>query len=157
VAFAHRLSAARSSRFGLQMKKMSRRLPMRDESQSRASRPIGPVSRLPVGAPASTSVPPGTRTRAFSRHEWLPATSMIRSTTRSAPSERARSTLRVLQTAEEWATRMLAEMRPRFPYLAEHAEQHMAAGTRDGRQEFEFGLDLILDGLKKLRRKRSAT
>jgi len=60
------------------------------------------------------------------------------------------------ETMEEWASRMLAEMRPRFPYLAEHAEQHIAAGARDGQQEFEFGLDLILDGLKKLRRKRSA-
>jgi AcrR family transcriptional regulator len=58
------------------------------------------------------------------------------------------------ETMEEWTTRMLLEMRPRFPHLAEHAEQHMAAGARDGRHEFEFGLDLILDGLKKLRRKR---
>ena len=58
------------------------------------------------------------------------------------------------ETTEEWAKRLLLEMRPQFPYLAEHAEQHMAAGARDGRQEFEFGLDLILDGLKKLRRKR---
>jgi hypothetical protein len=30
----------------------------------------------------------------------------------------------------------------------------MSAGARDGRQEFEFGLDLILEGLKKRRRKR---
>jgi AcrR family transcriptional regulator len=58
------------------------------------------------------------------------------------------------ETMEEWATRMLLEMRPRYPFLAEHAEQHMAAGARDGRQEFEFGLDLILDGLTKLRRTR---
>ena len=59
------------------------------------------------------------------------------------------------ETMERWASRMLAEMRPRYPHLAEHAEQHMAAGARDGRHEFEFGLDLIIDGLKKLRRKRS--
>ncbi|HEX6789358.1 MAG TPA: TetR/AcrR family transcriptional regulator C-terminal domain-containing protein [Gaiellaceae bacterium] len=59
------------------------------------------------------------------------------------------------QTMEEWAAQMLTEMRPRYPDLAEHAEQHMAAGARDGRHEFEFGLDLILDGLKKLRRKRA--
>src|SRR5689334_3319012 len=58
------------------------------------------------------------------------------------------------ESVEEWATRLLAEMRPRYPHLAEHAEQHMAAGARDGRQEYEFGLDLILDGLKRLRRKR---
>jgi AcrR family transcriptional regulator len=60
------------------------------------------------------------------------------------------------ETMEEWTTRMLSEMRPQFPHLAEHVEQHTAAGARDGRQEFEFGLDLILDGLKKLRRKRPA-
>ena len=33
-----------------------------------------------------------------------------------------------------------------FPYLAEHAEQHLA-GPEDGESEFEFGLDLILEGL----------
>jgi AcrR family transcriptional regulator len=58
------------------------------------------------------------------------------------------------ETVEEWAARMVAEMRPRYPHLAEHAEQHMAAGARDGRQEYEFGLDLILDGLRRLRRAR---
>jgi AcrR family transcriptional regulator len=35
-------------------------------------------------------------------------------------------------------------------YLAEHVEQHLAAGN-DGESEFEFGLDLILDGLGRLR------
>ncbi len=35
-----------------------------------------------------------------------------------------------------------------YPYLAEHAEQHIAAAG-GGEQEFEFGLDLILDGLKR--------
>jgi len=54
----------------------------------------------------------------------------------------------------EWAKGFIARMRPSFPYLAEHAEQHMAAPPGDGRREFEFGLDLILDGLKRLRRKR---
>jgi len=53
---------------------------------------------------------------------------------------------------EEWAARLLDEMRPQYPYLAEHGEQHMAAGARDGSHEFEFGLDLILDGLKKRKR-----
>jgi AcrR family transcriptional regulator len=57
---------------------------------------------------------------------------------------------------QQWALRYLAEMRPQFPYLAEHGEQHMAAGARDGRHEFEFGLDLILDGLKKLKSRRSS-
>jgi AcrR family transcriptional regulator len=54
---------------------------------------------------------------------------------------------------QEWAARFLEQMRPQFPYLAEHGDLHLAAGARDGRLEFEFGLDLILDGLKKLRRR----
>jgi AcrR family transcriptional regulator len=37
-----------------------------------------------------------------------------------------------------------------FPYLIEHVHQHLAAG-RDGASEFEYGLDLILDGLKRER------
>jgi AcrR family transcriptional regulator len=58
------------------------------------------------------------------------------------------------QSVEEWALRFVQQMRPDYPYLAEHADQHMAAGAREGRHEFEFGLDLILDGLR--RRKRSS-
>jgi hypothetical protein len=38
-----------------------------------------------------------------------------------------------------------------YPYLAEHAQQHVAAPSGDGAREFEFGLDLILDGLKRVR------
>ena len=38
-----------------------------------------------------------------------------------------------------------------YPYLAEHAEQHVAAPGDEGEGEFEFGLDLILDGLKRAR------
>jgi AcrR family transcriptional regulator len=53
-----------------------------------------------------------------------------------------------------WARGLIQQMRPDYPYLAEHAEQHMSAGADDGRHEFEFGLDLILDALKKLRRRR---
>jgi AcrR family transcriptional regulator len=37
-----------------------------------------------------------------------------------------------------------------YPYLAEHARQHVAAPSGDGAREFEFGLDLILGGLKTL-------
>jgi AcrR family transcriptional regulator len=58
------------------------------------------------------------------------------------------------ETVEEFLTRILEQMRPHYPYLAEHGEQHMAPDAPDGRQEFEFGLDLILDGLKRRRRKR---
>jgi len=64
---------------------------------------------------------------------------------------------RALSTDEDFgalAERLIVQMRPTHPYLAEHGEQHMAAGPDDGRREFEFGLDLILDGLKKLRRRR---
>ena len=38
-----------------------------------------------------------------------------------------------------------------YPYLAEHVEQHITAQSDDSGREFEFGLDLILDGLKKAR------
>jgi len=54
---------------------------------------------------------------------------------------------------EEWAYRMIATMKPRYPYLAEHGEMHVARG-RDGDAEYEFGLDLILEGLKRRRRAR---
>ena len=36
-----------------------------------------------------------------------------------------------------------------YPYLAEHVEQHFRESSLDGEDEFEFGLDLILDGLDK--------
>ena len=58
------------------------------------------------------------------------------------------------ENPERWAARLLEQLRPQFPYLAEHGDLHMAAGARDGRDEFEFGLDLILDGLKKRKRTR---
>ena len=57
------------------------------------------------------------------------------------------------ESVEQFAARILAQMRPSYPYLAEHGEQHMAADAPNGKQEFEFGLDLILDGLKRRRRK----
>jgi AcrR family transcriptional regulator len=39
-----------------------------------------------------------------------------------------------------------------FPNLMEHAAQHRDGAGHDGPSEFEFGLDLILDGLKRARR-----
>lgn len=36
-----------------------------------------------------------------------------------------------------------------YTYLAEHAERHIAAPRDDGVRDFTFGLDLILDGLKR--------
>jgi AcrR family transcriptional regulator len=38
-----------------------------------------------------------------------------------------------------------------YPYVIEHAEQHIAPSSPDGKTEFEFGLDLIIDGLERLR------
>jgi AcrR family transcriptional regulator len=37
-----------------------------------------------------------------------------------------------------------------YPYLREHGEQHFAEGPHHDVSAFEFGLDLILDGLKKI-------
>jgi hypothetical protein len=37
-----------------------------------------------------------------------------------------------------------------FPYVAEHARQHLAEDAPDGATEFAFGLDLLLDGLERL-------
>jgi AcrR family transcriptional regulator len=58
------------------------------------------------------------------------------------------------QSVEEWAARLLDQLRPQFPYLAEHGDLHMAESAPGGRHEFEFGLDLILGGLKKRKRAR---
>jgi len=41
--------------------------------------------------------------------------------------------------------------RDRLPYLAEHVEQHLKPRDENEKSEFEFGLDLILDGLERLR------
>ena len=37
----------------------------------------------------------------------------------------------------------------KFPYFVEHAEQHLLPPDPDERSEFEFGLDLILEGLER--------
>ena len=39
-----------------------------------------------------------------------------------------------------------------YPYLAEHIEQHLKPRDPDAATEFEFGLDLILDGLERILR-----
>jgi AcrR family transcriptional regulator len=38
-----------------------------------------------------------------------------------------------------------------YPYLHEHAQQHMSEGPHRELSAFEVGLDLVVDGLKKLR------
>ena len=52
---------------------------------------------------------------------------------------------------QEFAERFLESLGGDFPYLLEHARQHFDPELRDGESEFEFGLDLILDGLKRMR------
>ena len=47
---------------------------------------------------------------------------------------------------------MLRQIADEYPYLAEHVEHHIVeAWPRRRQSEFEFGLDLILDGLERLR------
>lgn len=60
-----------------------------------------------------------------------------------------------VQTKEELAAFLVALV-PTFspddyPYLLEHAELHMTEGNNGRESEFEFGLRLILDGLKRMR------
>jgi AcrR family transcriptional regulator len=38
-----------------------------------------------------------------------------------------------------------------YPYVIEHAYQHLEPSAPSGSTEFEFGLDLILDGLERMR------
>ena len=38
-----------------------------------------------------------------------------------------------------------------YPYLVEHVEQHLTESDGDDVSEFEFGLELILDGLERMR------
>jgi AcrR family transcriptional regulator len=52
----------------------------------------------------------------------------------------------------DFAASFVRELRAAdYAYLAEHAEQHVAAFGDEGTSEFEFGLDLILDGLERAR------
>ena len=61
----------------------------------------------------------------------------------------AANNLRGDQDLADFAASFLTEMRALdYVHLVEHIEQHLDAGN-DGASEFEFGLDLILDGLKR--------
>jgi hypothetical protein len=46
-------------------------------------------------------------------------------------------------------SRVVALRADDYPHLAEHVEQHLTELSGDGEREFEFGLGLILDGLKR--------
>ena len=54
----------------------------------------------------------------------------------------------LLDLAEDFLRRIPAD---EYPYVIEHAQEHMAEPDPDEPTEFEFGLDLILDGLERLR------
>ena len=52
----------------------------------------------------------------------------------------------------EWVAGVLRQFQAAdYRYLAEHVEQHMNTPSDGGASEFEFSLDLILDGLRRLR------
>jgi Tetracyclin repressor-like, C-terminal domain len=52
-----------------------------------------------------------------------------------------------------FATGFMREIRDaHYLHLAEHVEQHSSAPDDDGEREFQFALDLILDGLEKARK-----
>ena len=38
-----------------------------------------------------------------------------------------------------------------YPYVIEHAQEHLQEPDPDEPNEFDFGLDLILDGLERMR------
>ncbi len=44
-----------------------------------------------------------------------------------------------------------------FPYTVEHGRQHLASNAPTGNEEFAFGLDLILDGIERMREGGPAT
>ena len=60
-----------------------------------------------------------------------------------------------LGSAEELAGKATAFLRvlehERLPYITEHVHQHLKPRRPDDEGEFAFGLDLILDGLERLR------
>jgi len=53
---------------------------------------------------------------------------------------------------ESFVAKLIPEMRERgYPYIAEHAEQHFDPPVAVIANGFEFGLDMILDGLERAR------
>ncbi|HYI65779.1 MAG TPA: TetR/AcrR family transcriptional regulator C-terminal domain-containing protein [Candidatus Limnocylindrales bacterium] len=60
-----------------------------------------------------------------------------------------------LGSAEELAGKATAFLRvlerEQLPYIAEHVDQHLKPRRPDDEGEFAFGLDLILDGLERMR------
>jgi len=58
----------------------------------------------------------------------------------------------VMKTKPDFVQTFIRELPvAEYPYFAEHAQQHMTKSVpSSGKSEFEFGLDLILDGLEKM-------
>jgi AcrR family transcriptional regulator len=54
----------------------------------------------------------------------------------------------LLDLAEDFLKQIPAD---EYPHVIEHAQEHLAEPDPDEPNEFEFGLDLILDGLERLR------
>jgi AcrR family transcriptional regulator len=54
----------------------------------------------------------------------------------------------LLDLAEDFLKEIPAD---EYPYVIEHAQEHLAEPNPDEPNEFEFGLDLILDGLERIR------
>jgi AcrR family transcriptional regulator len=54
----------------------------------------------------------------------------------------------LLDLADDFLKQIPADQ---YPYVIEHAQEHLADPDPDEPNEFEFGLDLILDGLERLR------
>jgi AcrR family transcriptional regulator len=50
---------------------------------------------------------------------------------------------------EDVAANLIRDIADDHPHLVEHAQQHLAGFGREGPGEFEFVLDLILDGLER--------
>jgi len=58
----------------------------------------------------------------------------------------------VMKTKDDFVQKFIRELpRDEYPDFANHVDQHMTKSVRaTGKSEFEFGLDLILDGLEQM-------
>jgi hypothetical protein len=54
----------------------------------------------------------------------------------------------LVELAKDFLPQIAAD---RYPYVIEHAQEHLEEPDPEEPSEFEFGLDLILDGLERLR------
>ncbi len=92
------------------------------------------------------SARPGSR-RTRRTTPTTPSTATSRASRSGRSACRSRPARSCIELAEEFLQWIPAD---RYPYVVEHAHEHLAPSEDDGRTEFEFGLDLILDGLERL-------